>query len=138
MKQKDYVEKEIEKLSLILKKLLSVIIKSTKTEYSNYLADEVNTTLIDKFNLSNIEFEELNSDDLIQILIDKKKISSSHLEDLANIFYNLAKTSTKDSKKNKSTLKNCLTIYNHLEKSEGIFSFERNQKINEIKHLINL
>ena len=78
---------------LILKKLLSVIIKSNETESSNYLADEVNTTLIDKFNLSNIEFEELNSDDLIQILIDNKKISSLHLEDLANIFYNLAKTS---------------------------------------------
>lgn len=136
MEQKDYVEKEIEKLSLILNKLLSKIIKSNKTESSNYLAEEVNTTLIDKFNLSNIEFEKLNSEDLIQTLLDKKKISCLHLEDLANIFYELAKTSINET--NKNTFKNCLTIYNHLEKSEGIFSFERNQKINEIKHLLNL
>ncbi len=136
MEQKDYVEKEIEKLSLILNKLLSKIIKSNKTESLNHLAEEVNTTLIDKFNLNNIEFDEINPDDLIEILLNKKEINPLHLEDLANIFYNLAKTSTNQTKKN--TFKNCLIIYNYLEKSEGNFSFERNQKINDIKNLLIL
>ncbi len=136
MEQKDYVEKEIEKLSLILNKLLSKIIKSNKTESLNHIAEEVNTTLIDKFNLNNIEFDEINPDDLIEILLNKKEINPLHLEDLANIFYNLAKTSTNQTKKN--TFKNCLIIYNYLEKSEGNFSFERNQKINDIKNLLIL
>lgn len=137
MEQRDYVEQQIEKIGLILNKLFSKILNLNNTESSTQINEEVNTTLTDLLNFDSTDFSKIHPDDLINFLIVEKNINPAHLEDLANIFYSLGKKSEKHSKEFTSTLNNCITIYNYLEKSEGVFSFERNQKINEIRSLLN-
>lgn len=138
MEQRDHIEKQIEKIGLILNKIFSKILKSNNTESSSQLEEEVATALDTTFNFSCDDFNKVSSDEIIIFLQSKKNINPIHWEDLANIFYSLFKKSEKDIKEYTNTLNNCLVIYNYLEKHEGNFSFERNQKIAEIKKLLNL
>ncbi|WP_136668749.1 hypothetical protein [Flavobacterium sp. H122] len=137
MEQRDHIEKQIEKIGLLLNKLFSKILKLNDVEFSNQIAEEVNTTLLTTLNINSITFNEIHPDDFIHFLQFEKNINPAHWEDLANIFYSLFKKSEKDSEEYVNTLNNCLMIYNYLEKSEGTFSFERNQKMNEIRAVLN-
>lgn len=138
MEQRDHIEKQIEKIGLILNKIFSKILKLNNVESSTQLAEEVNTTLFENLNINSIDFNKIHPDDLVNVLQFEKNINPAHWADLANIFYAFFKKSEKDIEEYTNTLNNCLTIYTYLEKSEGTFSFERNQKINEIKTLLNI
>ena len=77
--------------------------------------------------------------ELIIFLQFNKKINTAHFETLANIFYHLTLKSTDNlQEEDRKILKNCLIVYNFLEKTENSFSFERNQKISKIQSPLSI
>jgi hypothetical protein len=137
MEQRDLIEKQIEKIGLILNKILSKILKGNNTESASQLEEEVNTSLDTIFNFNSDDFKKIQPDEIIYFLQYKKNVNPAHWEKIANILFLMIEKSKTNNDIYTNTLNNCLTIYNFLEKSEGIFSLERNQKINKIKNILN-
>jgi len=139
MEQKDYLLRLVEQFTRILGKALFDLIG---LKNKGKISDSIDTTIQSLINELNIDLYKLTSiknDELIDTLNSKKGFNNENMGILAEILmqagYNFDKMD--NLHKRESFFQTCLTIYEYLEKSDKTYSFERKQKINELKILLN-
>ncbi|MBU8893821.1 MAG: hypothetical protein KOO66_13660 [Bacteroidales bacterium] len=133
MERKDYILREIEKISTLLLYLTGKFVPSKSIE-ENQLTEE----------LINKELREQYGNDLEYILnIEKKDFETTftqntgfnddNVELLADLLFTLGNN---QNVANKKYLNKALALYEYINHSSKTFSFERDNKINTLKSII--
>jgi len=126
MEQKDYLENQIEQLSIFLKKLLTniLVLKSGGNELdaeklvSNELTNELNFN-INKFKL--LSKYELKS------YLQKFNFNENHLEKLAEIFIEISSINSNTVIENQNYISKAIELLEIADENSNSFSVERNQ-----------
>jgi len=134
MEQRDYLQREIEQLGRVLGKLLSDLL-GLKSD--GKVSDSIETTdqvLKDELNLTIEDLTAIPTDKFISMLQSDQNFSNRNLEQLAGILLLLAGNRSDGDDVRKMLYEKCLTIYEHLEKTESTYSLDRNLKMEIIKN----
>lgn len=129
---KDYLEREIERLSVLLIGLIEKI-SGSKSENTQDDLDEVSQALKGELDLSVSEISQIESSELLNHL---SNLQESHIQQLVELLYQLyVKSEQLDMNKSKIAEKAILLI-DYLNENSNIFSLERMDMKNELKQNI--
>lgn len=129
---KDYLEREIERLSVLLIGLIEKI-SGSKSENTQDDLDEVSQALKGELDLSVSEISQIESSELLNHL---SNLQESHIQQLVELLYQLyVKSEQLDMNKSKIAEKAILLI-DYLNENLNIFSLERMDMKNELKQNI--
>jgi hypothetical protein len=129
---KDYLEREIERLSVLLIGLIEKI-SGSKSENTQDELDEVSQALKGELDLSVSEISQIESSELLNHL---SNLQESHIQQLVELLYQLyVKSEQLDMNKSKIAEKAILLI-DYLNENLNIFSLERMDMKNELKQNI--
>jgi hypothetical protein len=129
---KDYLEREIERLSVLLIGLIEKI-SGSKSENTQDELDEVSQALKGELDLSVSEISQIESSELLNHL---SNLQESHIQQLVELLYQLyVKSEQLDMNKSKIAEKAILLI-DYLNENSNIFSLERMDMKNELKQNI--
>ena len=112
MPQQDKIKREIDRIGLMLAKLLSMVLSK------NYENPEVNAAFVQQFNEELDEFLALNNADDIALLINENKFTIDNLRHFGNLLYELAQR-TNDQQNKEQLLKKALRIYEYVNANSG-------------------
>ena len=137
MERRDYLLQQIQMMGLFLQKLIARMLKREENEGTDEIHDMVRSEINKELNLDIDEMILLRDEDFFSIL-KEKKFTDSHLEQLGQILYMLGKPDDITiSLGKRNYLQKSLAIYNEIEMQSRSFSMERNERIMEIKQLLN-
>jgi hypothetical protein len=129
---KDYLEREIERLSVLLIGLIEKI-SGSKSENTQDNLDEVSQALKGELDLSISEISQIESSELLNHL---SNLQESHIQQLVELLYQLyVKSEQLDMNKSKIAEKAILLI-DYLNENSNTFSLERMDMKNELKQNI--
>lgn len=134
MIRKDYIEKQVEQLALVIARIISEITNakaSGKVDSGITIADEFLKTEFD------VEFAKLAAMDkqhLVDYLIKNKNIHLYKLDLLADVLFATAELHEKSEKQNiaKSLYEKTLLIYQYVNNKQKTFSQIRQEKISQL------
>lgn len=122
---KDFLEREIEKLSLLLNNLLNKL-SDIKPEEQDKTLEEINTALKEEFGISMEEFYAL---DQTELAIKLKNIHHTNLDKIAGLYYLMMQNSEESKFKallsKPKTINNIIFLLDYAEKRSSTFSYER-------------
>lgn len=122
---KDFLEREIEKLSLLLNSLLNKL-SDIKPEEQDKSLEEINTALKKEFGLSIEDFHALGQTDLT---IKLKSIHHTNLDKMAELYYlmiqNSEESELKELLSHPKTIDNVIFLISYAAKQSSTFSYER-------------
>lgn len=139
MEQRDYLQKQIDQLGRVLGKLLADLIGLKNQGEVSEGIEITSQKLKDELDLDLEDLINMPADELLPSLQLKNSFSKEGLEKLADILLIIADDTynRQDNKeRSKSFYFKSLNIYEHLEKTETTYSFERHYKIEKIKKIL--
>lgn len=138
MEQRDYLQKQIDQLGRALGKLLADLIGLKNQGEVSEGIEITSQKLKDELDLDLESLINMPTDEFLPSLQLKKNFNKEGLEKLADILLIIAdETYIKQEKeKSKGFYFKSLNIYEHLEKTETTYSFERHYKIERIKMIL--
>jgi hypothetical protein len=132
MEQKDYLLKQAEIFGQVLGKILTKLLNLKNQGQTNSIIEVSNQTFSDDLGLDINELISIEPDDLIKMLITEKKFNNNNLEQLADIFFIMAETMCQEEKNQLN--EKCLAIYEYIEATDLMYSFNRHWKMEKIKY----
>ncbi len=135
MEQRDYLQKQIDQLGLVLTKLLADLVGLKITVPINA---KIEATIQNLKNELNIDFDEIINmpkESLIEIL-KERKLSSSHIQTLADILCILSEQKTYSEEKRKNAYERILLMYEYTIKTSSSLSLDVYNKIEKTKKLL--
>jgi|DEB19_MinimDraft_2_1074335.scaffolds.fasta_scaffold80223_1 hypothetical protein len=138
MEERDYFKKQIDLIGKVLGKLLADLIGAKSSEGLKGGIEITNQILKDELDLDIDFLIAVPRDKIIDFLKIEKGLSDENLESIAEILIvNLRNSDNNIEEINRTNLyEKCLKIYEHIEKSDKTYSFERNTKIQNIRSLL--
>ncbi|WP_353184040.1 hypothetical protein [Parapedobacter lycopersici] len=133
MAQEDYLKKQIDQLGLVLARLFSDLLGRKEKDQLDDGVETVNQALEDELGLDIQKLVDIPSDTLIDTLKTQKGLTNESLGKLADILLFIADNREGD---NKQLHEQCLTIYEHLEKTDTTYVLDRRWKIERIKKVL--
>ena len=132
MEQRDYLMRHVEQLGVILGKILSKLlnIKDNGIE----VVDTVNQCFKEELGLDISQLNDIDDDKWLDALKTEKQFDSESLERLADILLFVAENV--DLEERDQLYKKCRMIYEYLDESEKIYSFDRYLKMERLKEYI--
>ena len=133
MQQKDFILREIEKISTLLRYLIGKLIPSNSVENYEETIELINRELVENSGFNINEILEFSIKDFDKVLIQNKGYSFENIELLADLLYTLGND---QSQPKNNYLKKTLQLYEYINEKSKTYSFERISKIEEIKELL--
>ncbi len=130
MEKRDYIEAMIEQMGLFLRTLLADLIKNIGTESSDESINYIEEKFSNEFKISMDEFVKLPETEFKNFCINQK-FRETHLEDLAELFFQL---SLKNSKKSKFLKEKAIQLLDLADLVSNSYSVERITKKNKIQN----
>ena len=137
MERRDLIQKQIDQLGKALAGLLSRLLNLKSQEEVSSAIMGADQGIKDELNLSVEEILQILPNDLIDILKGEKNISNENLDKLAELLFTIAGMKQAIGENSDKLFKQCLTIYEYLEKVETTYSYERRQRIERIKSFLS-
>lgn len=129
MQQKDFILREIEKISTLLIYLIGKLIPSSSVENSKETIELINRELVENSGFNINEILNISINDFDEVFTQSKGYSFENIELFADLLYTIGN----DSLENKNNyLQKALEIYEYIDKKTKTFSFERLNKIIKI------
>ena len=133
MEQKDYILREIEKISTLLMYLIGKFIPAKSIEEQQLTEELINKELKERYGNDLDYILSLEETDFEIILTQNKGFNFENLELLADLLFTIGND---DFESKTNYLKKALELYEYIDKKSKTFSFERISKIEEIKKLL--
>jgi len=132
MEQKDYILREIEKISVLLRYLLGKIVPSDKSE-TIFTKEQLNRELAEELGIDLNELTKITPEAFIAELSRNEAFNLGNMELLADLFVQAAlnKMSNKII-----SLTHALELYQYIDKTGSTYSFERATKIQTVLKLL--
>jgi hypothetical protein len=138
MFRKDYIEKQLEQLALVIAKIISEITQAKEQQQFDSgitIADEF---LKAEFDVELAKIAAMDNEHLIDFLTTTKNLNTGKLNLLGDVFFETA--TLYELNKNTSIAKNVyektFLIYNYVNEREKTFSQSRQEKISLLKQKI--
>jgi hypothetical protein len=128
MEQKDFLVRQAEILGQVLGKLLARLLGLSS---SREIVETGNQALLDVIGLDISELIIIDSEDLINRLVNEKHLNHSNIEQLADILFVLANNS--GDPEQTALREKCAFLYQFLEKEDNTYSFNREWKLESLK-----
>jgi len=133
MEQKDYILREIEKISVLLRYLLGKVIPSNESE-KVFTTEELNQELEATIGMNLQNLALIPPEDLLSGLSGMKGFTLENVELLANILFQVA---NRDNGRNPGLLNQSLRLYRYIDKIGHTYSFDRANKIQTILKILD-
>ena len=135
MIRKDYIEKQLEQLSIAISKIIAEIRKAQTVTQINSAISISTEFLKTESECSLEEISKTEPSQTIEFLTQKKKISTEKINLFAELLYEISVSYEKSGKYELAIdlNKKLLTIYNYLNETDKTFSLKRQEKITIIK-----
>ena len=134
MEQQDHLKKQIDQLGRVLGKILSDLLGLKNQGQINDGIEITNKALKGELDLDMQALIDIQTDDFINTLKIEKNFNNENLDKLADILLLIA--DNKQDKDKKMLYEKCLTIYEYLEKTENVYSLDKQWKIERIKNVL--
>lgn len=131
MEQRDYILREIEKISVVI---LAILGKFKQIKSKKQFEDErsmIDNELKDSIGLTIDSLISLKEEDLISFIADRKDFDTGNMELLAGLL--VAFEANMDRDEGHTLLKKASGILEYIDRETRTFSMERAMKINELK-----
>lgn len=137
MFRKDFLEKQLEQIGLVVTKLLSDLLPLKNQNNTNLGLEKINEVLKGEFDLSLQTIRELNITGLLDYLTATKNFKAGHLDLLADTLH--ASIDFAKPEEQKILCEKVLLIFEHVNQLNKTYSSDRQQKINNLnKHIYEL
>ncbi len=130
MQQKDFILREIEKISVMLQYLIGKVIPSKTIQEHQTTEKLINKELQEQYGKDLKSILNVNQYDFDTVFSKNKGFTYENIELLADLLYTLGNN---EYSKAPEYLHKALEIYNYIDVKSKTFSFERINKINAIK-----
>lgn len=134
MEQQDHLKKQIDQLGRVLGKILSDLLGLKNQGQINDGIEITNQALKGELDLDMQALIDIQTDNFINTLKIEKNFNNENLDKLADVLLLIA--DNKQDKDKKMLYEKCLTIYEYLEKTENVYSLDRQWKIERIKNVL--
>ncbi|MCL2651259.1 MAG: hypothetical protein FWD60_09595 [Candidatus Azobacteroides sp.] len=125
MIRRDFLLQQIEEMGRVLGQiLLDMMGLKNDAPVSRHIIEEARQTLQDETDLDIDQLMEIPPDKFIQALQENKAMNDANLDHFAAILFHIAEN-TDDKDKATSLYERSLIIYNYLDQSGEIYSFDR-------------
>jgi hypothetical protein len=135
MGQEDYLKRQIDQIGRILGKILVNFLDLKSNGQVSAGIEMTNQALKNELDFDVQELKNIQPDIFIHILISEKKLTNDNLEKLVEILLLIADNT--EGKDKEILNEKCLVIYEYLEKTSNVYSFDRQWKMKRIKNNIN-
>lgn len=137
MEQRDYLQREIEKLGIAIREMISRITGFGKNGDFSQGIEMTNETLQSELDMDIDDLISVPTDEFIDTLLAKQQLDEANLELLADALLSYGDNLLEnDDATKKLIFERALLIYEHIDKEGGTFSFERRIKIDKIKEAL--
>ena len=133
MEQKDYILREIEKIGALISYLLGKYKPAKSIQEQEETEELINKKLLEDYGKDLNFILNINESDFDKEFSQKKGFNDENIELLANLFFTLGNS---QHNKHKPYLLKALSLYNYIDEKSKTFSFERTNKINNLRDLI--
>lgn len=138
MFRKDFVEKQLEQMGLVISKLIGDFLDPEQNISTGLRMEKVKETLKSEFDLEPDELNTIEEQELIGHLIKNKQLKTAQLNLLADLLFAtipiIENSEIPDPAK--ALIPKILTIYEYVNSTEKTFSEAREQKITTLKSKI--
>jgi len=132
MEQKDYILREIEKISTLLNYLLSKLrLSNANTEEEDFVF--LNKELVEGSGLDIGSILKLSKEDFDQVLNQNKGFNFENIELLADVLFTIGAGCPENKKDH---LVKALDLYEYIDIKSKTFSFERQEKVFKARALL--
>lgn len=139
MFNQDFIMRQIQQMTQVLNKILTQVLSLKKTENQTETLNYLNQEFIEEVGFDIDEILAIQTEAELISFIKKTGFNAENLNILADILFEVADQSLEDANKNEVSIKlfsMSLEMYEYIEKSENIYSIDRNLKITKIKDLL--
>jgi hypothetical protein len=138
MEQKDYILREIEKIGVLLRLIFNKLARKEGGIGApiEYQFEDVKSLLLEEIGFDLDLFLSLKDSEIEQYLYKFNGFKDANLELFADVLKEFGLNS--DTEQAKKSLASALKIYELCNSKDKTFSFEREEKIQEIKKAFNL
>jgi hypothetical protein len=141
LEQEDYLKRQIDQLGRVLGKILADLTGLKARGQAGNGIEAADQALKNELNLDINELSSIPSGRFISTLMEDRKLSSETLEKLAEILFIIADTieqSPETRRRSQELYERSLLLYEYTDKSSTTYSFDRHQKIENLKCLIGI
>ena len=133
MIRRDFLLQQIEEMGRVLGQiLLNMMGLKNNALVSRHVIEEARQTLQDEADLNIDQLLEVPTDKFIQALQKNKAMNDANLDRFAAILFHIAEN-TEDKDKATCLYERSLIIYNYLDQSGEIYSFDRSYFLEQIR-----
>jgi hypothetical protein len=139
LQQEDYLKRQIDQLGRVLGKLLADILGFRSKGQVNAGIETTNQVLKNELGLNIDDLISISDGDFIKILQDEKKLNNENLDNLAEILFLFAEepdSPDADNSKVNMLYEKALILYEHINETSSVYSFDRHLKIEKIKNAL--
>ncbi len=138
MPKEDYIEKHLNQMSRALGKVLFNAMGDSNEGQIKLSVELLEQKIEEVLDLPFEKTIELNNDEFISELINKRDFNEDNFQKLADLLFQLALMNQSQNNQEKSVrlFKKCLALYLQVDKTSTVFSFERNQRVKMINKLM--
>jgi hypothetical protein len=138
MNAHEYLKKQIDELTALLKKLILLVTSLKDSEEVDDSIEKVSQGLLELINMSLEEIINSPIEQFITSITIDNKMNNFNLDLLADLFFHLGHLYEKQAEKEpaKRLFNRSLLIYHYLLKIENDFSYERHIRIKELKEIL--
>lgn len=140
MFNQDFIMRQIQQMTQVLNKILIQVLNLRKIDNQAETLNILNNELIEEVGFDIEEILAIQTEAELISFIKKTGFNTENLNILADIFFEVADQGLEDPDKNEISIKlfnMTLGLYEYIEKSENIYSIDRNLKISMIKNILN-
>lgn len=139
MEQQDYLKKQIDQLGKVLGKILADLVGLKNQGKASEGIEIATQTLENELDLDIEELIAIPTDKLTDTLIKKYSLKTEHFDSLADILFELSEGLNLQDKNKKAgyLYEKSLALYEYLNRTGTVYSFDRYFKIEKIKNLLN-
>lgn len=139
MEQRDYLLRQIDQLGRVLGKILADLLGLKNQGHISEGIAVADQTIRKELDLDIDALTSIPTEKFIETLQEDKKLSNDNFDKLGDILFLLAEElddKGTDSEKKKKLFEKTLAIYEHLDKTDSTYSFDRHLKIEKIKNAL--
>lgn len=140
MFNQDFIMRQIQQMTQVLNKILTQVLNLKKTENQTETLNYLNKEFIEEVGFDIDEILAIQTEAELISFIKKTGFNAENLNILADILFEVADQSLEDANKTEVSIKLFsmnLEIYEYIEKSENIYSIDRNLKISMLKNILS-
>jgi hypothetical protein len=138
MQQEDYLKRQIDQLGQVLGKMLAGLLGLKTMGEIGGGFDAIDQVLKSESDLKFTDLIHLPTEKLIELLHAEKKWNSDNIEMIADVLFLYAEELGQREPGNglvKKILQKCLVLYEHLDMACSTYSYDRHEKIRNIKRM---